>query len=278
MPSHPDLLDWLAVRFVEGGWDVKQLLRLIVTSATYRQSSVGTPALLQRDPENRLLARGPRFRLPAEMIRDQALAVSGLLVEKIGGPPVKPFQPPGLWEAVSYNGELSYQPDRDEGRWRRTVYSFWKRTSPPPGVQLLDGPTRETCVVRRPRTNTPLQALLLLNDETYVEAARALAASVLTRPGELRSGMDPVSGRDGGRAAEIFRRATARLPDAKESTALAGLFVRQRARFAADPAAARKLVNVGASSRGHELAAVELAAWTVVAQTVLNLDEVVTRR
>ena len=278
MPSHPDLLDWLAVRFVEGGWDVKQLLRLIVTSATYRQSSVGTPALLQRDPENRLLARGPRFRLPAEMIRDQALAVSGLLVEKIGGPPVKPFQPPGLWEAVSYNGELSYQPDRDEGRWRRTVYSFWKRTSPPPGVQLLDGPTRETCVVRRPRTNTPLQALLLLNDETYVEAARALAASVLTRPGELRSGMDPVSGRDGGRAAEIFRRATARLPDAKESTALAGLFVRQRARFAADPAAARKLVDVGASSRGHELAAVELAAWTVVAQTVLNLDEVVTRR
>ena len=278
MPSHPELLDWLAVRFVEGGWDVKQLLRLIVTSATYRQSSVGTPALLQRDPENRLLARGPRFRLPAEMIRDQALAVSGLLVEKIGGPPVKPFQPPGLWEAVSYNGELSYQPDRDEGRWRRTVYSFWKRTSPPPGVQLLDGPTRETCVVRRPRTNTPLQALLLLNDETYVEAARALAASVLTRPGELRSGMDPVSGRDGGRAAEIFRRATARLPDAKESTALAGLFVRQRARFAADPAAARKLVNVGASSRGHELAAVELAAWTVVAQTVLNLDEVVTRR
>ena len=278
MPSHPDLLDWLAVRFVEGGWDVKQLLRLIVTSATYRQSSVGTPALLQRDPENRLLARGPRFRLPAEMIRDQALAVSGLLVEKIGGPPVKPFQPPGLWEAVSYNGELSYQPDRDEGRWRRTVYSFWKRTSPPPGVQLLDGPTRETCVVRRPRTNTPLQALLLLNDETYVEAARALAASVLGRPGEPGSGIAPVSAHDVGRASEIFRRATARLPDAKESTALAGLFVRQRARFAADPAAAKKLVDVGASSRGHELAAVELAAWTVVAQTVLNLDEVVTRR
>lgn len=153
-----------------------------------------------------------------------------------------------------------------------------KRTAPPPGVQLLDGPTRETCVVRRPRTNTPLQALLLLNDETYVEAARALAASVLARPGEPRSGIDLVSARDGGRASEIFRRATARLPDAKESTALAGLFARQRARFAADPGAARKLVNVGASSRGHELAAVELAAWTVVAQTVLNLDEVVTRR
>jgi len=268
MPSHPALLDWLAVRFVESGWDVKQLIRLIVTSATYRQSSTATPALLSRDPENRLLARGPRFRLPGEMIRDQALAVAGLLVEKIGGPSVKPYQPPGLWEAVSYNGELSYQPDRDEGLWRRTVYSFWKRTSPPPGVLLLDGPTRETCVVRRPRTNTPLQALLLLNDETFVEAARGLAASV----------MAPPDGREAGRAAEIFRRATARLPDVRERAALDGLFARQRARFAADPAAARKLIGVGASPRGRELEAVELAAWTVVAQTVLNLDEVVTRR
>ena len=224
--------------------------------------------LLQRDPENRLLARGPRFRLPAEMIRDQALAVSGLLVEKIGGPPVKPYQPPGLWEAVSYNGELSYQPDRGEGLWRRTVYSHWKRTAPPPGVLVLDGPTRETCVVRRPRTNTPLQALLLLNDETFVEAARALAASVLERPGA----------RDDVRAEEIFRRATARRPDAKERGALTGLFTRQRARFAADPVSAKKLIAVGASPRGRERDAVELAAWTVVAQAVLNLDEVLTRR
>ncbi len=268
MPSHPDLIDWLAVRFVESGWDVKQLLRLIATSATYRQSSAATPTLLSRDPENRLLARGPRFRLPGEMIRDQALAVSGLLVEKIGGPPVRPYQPPGLWEAVSYNGELSYQPDRDEGLWRRTVYSFWKRTSPPPGVQLLDGPTRETCVVRRPRTNTPLQALLLLNDETFVEAARALAADVIAQRGL----------REAGRTAEIFRRATARQPDARERAALDGLFVRQRARFAAEPAAARKLIGVGASPRGRELDPVELAAWTVVAQTVLNLDEALTRR
>ena len=267
-PSHPALLDWLAVRFVESGWDVKQLLRVIVTSATYRQSSAATPALLQREPANRWLARGPRFRLSGEMIRDQALAVSGLLVEKIGGPPVKPYQPPGLWEAVSYNGELSYVPDRGEGLWRRTVYSFWKRTAPPPGVQLLDGPTREICTVRRPRTNTPLQALLLLNDEGFVEAARGLAASVLERQG----------GNEAERAAQIFRRVTSRRAEAKEISALTGLFARQRARFAADPAAARKLIEVGASLRGREFDAVELAAWTVVAQAILNLDETLTRR
>ena len=267
-PSHPELLDWLAVRFVKSGWDVKQLLRAIVTSATYRQASAATPALLQRDPANRLLARGPRFRLPAEMIRDHALVVSGLLVDKIGGPPVKSYQPPGLWEAVSYNGELSYQPDRAEGLWRRTVYSFWKRTAPPPGVQLLDGPTRETCTVRRPRTNTPLQALLLLNDEGFVEAARVLAASVLA--GQC--------GNEADCAAQIFRRVTSRRPEAKEISALTGLLARQRARFAADPAAAGKLISLGASPRGREFDAVELASWTVVAQAILNLDETLTRR
>src|SRR5688572_23828916 len=207
VPKHPELLDWLAVRFVQSGWDVKQLLRLIVTSATYRQSSVATPEGLQRDPDNRLLARGARFRLSGEMLRDQALTVSGLLVEKIGGPPVKPYQPPGLWEAVSYNGELSYQVDSDEGLWRRTVYSYWKRTAPPPAVQVLDGPTRETCVVRRPRTNTPLQALLLLNDETYVEAARVLAAQALGRGGVTE--IERVAG--------MFRRVTARLPEPNEA-------------------------------------------------------------
>ena len=268
LPQHLELLDWLAVRLVERGWDLQHLLKLIVTSATYRQSSAATMELLQRDPENRLFARGPRFRLSAEMIRDQALAVSGLLVDKRGGPPVKPYQPPGLWEAVSYNGELSYQPDRDEGLWRRTVYSFWKRTAPPPGVQVFDGPTRETCVMRRPRTNTPMQALLLLNDETYVEAARALAATVLERPG--------VS--DDDRMREMFRRAMARLPDEKERAALRGLHARQQRRFEADREGAHRLVTVGASTRGRDLAVVELAAWTVVAQAVLNLDEVVTRR
>jgi hypothetical protein len=267
-PSHPELLDWLAREFVESGWDVKGLLRLIVTSATYRQDSAASPELLQRDPENRMFARGPRFRLSGEMIRDQALVASGLLVNRVGGPPVKPYQPPGLWEAVSYNGELSYQPDRGEGLWRRTVYSYWKRTAPPPGVQVFDGPTRETCVVRRPRTNTPLQALLLLNDDTFVEAARALAAQVMSTQGA----------KDKERVREMFRRATSRHPDPQEATLLRGLYERQRARFAADRAGAEKLIAVGVSERGRELESVELAAWTVVAQAILNLDEVITRR
>jgi hypothetical protein len=268
LPSHPELLDWLAARFVADGWDVKQVLRLLVTSATYRQASAATPASLQADPANRLLARGPRFRLPAEMIRDQALAVSGLLVPTRGGPPVKPYQPPGLWEAVSYNGELSYQSDAGDGLWRRSLYTYWKRTAPPPGIQVLDGPTRETCVVRRPRTNTPLQALLLLNDEGFVEAARALADAVLA--------VGPRS--DEQRVIDLFRRATARLPEAREAAALLGLRERQQARYAANPAAARQLVAVGASPRGRDRDPVELAGWTIVAQAVLNLDEVVTRR
>ncbi len=268
LPTHPELLDWLAVRFVESGWDVKALLRLVVTSATYRQSSIPTRELLSRDPDNRLLARGPRFRLGGEMIRDQALAVSGLLVDKLGGPPVKPYQPPGLWEAVSYNGEMTYQSDQDAGRWRRSIYSYWKRTSPPPGVQVLDGPTRETCVVSRPRTNTPLQALLLLNDETFVEAARALGAAAAL-PGAASREQ---------RIIEVFRRATQREPSRSEVATLEGLYTRQRERFIQDRAAATRLVQVGASNRGHELDPIELAAWTVVAQAILNLDEVVMRR
>ena len=267
-PSHPELLDWLALRFVQEGWDVKQFLRVLVTSATYRQTSSATADRLQRDPANRLYARGPRFRLPAEMIRDQALAASGLLVTKLGGPPVKPYQPPGLWEAVSYNGELSYQVDRDDGLWRRTVYSYWKRTAPPPGVQVFDGPTRETCVVRRPRTNTPLQALLLLNDEAYVEAARGLAAECLA--------LKPVN--DAARITAIFRRVLARAPEPREAELLLGLQRRQRARFTANRAAAESLLAVGRSPRGRDTDPVETAAWTVVAQAVLNLDETVTRR
>ena len=270
LPSHPELLDWLAVRFVSSGWDMKAMLRLLVTSATYRQSSVPARELLERDPNNRLLARGPRFRLPAEMIRDQALTVSGLLVDRLGGPPVKPYQPPGLWEAVSYNGELTYEPDQGDGLWRRTVYTHWKRTSPPPGVLVLDGPTRETCVVRRPRTNTPLQSLLLLNDETYVEAARVLAATSLA---SVPAGSAPDE-----LARAMFRRVTARPPEALETAALRDLYAKQKVRFAADRDAARKLIGVGESPRGRELDPVELASWTVVGQALLNLDEAVMRR
>jgi hypothetical protein len=268
LPAHPALLDWLAAQFMEGGWNVKEMLRLIVTSATYRQSSVAGAALLRRDPDNRLLARGPRFRLSAEMIRDQALAASGLIVERIGGPGVKPWQPPGLWEAVSYDGELTYQPDRGDGLWRRSLYTFWKRQAPPPSMLTFDGPTRETCVVRRPRTNTPMQALALLNDDTWVEAARALAALVITQGGK-----NPDD-----RLRDAFRRVTSRAPDSGELTVLRRLLEQQRSRFTADPGAARKLTRVGTATRGHELDASELAAWTAVAQALLNLDEVITRR
>ncbi|MBI4623990.1 MAG: DUF1553 domain-containing protein [Verrucomicrobia bacterium] len=267
-PTHPELLDWLAVQFMRSGWDTKNLLRLIVTSATYRQSSVASVALLERDPENRLLARGPRFRLPAEMIRDQALLASGLLVERIGGPSVKPYQPPGLWEAVSYNGDHAYQPDAGEGLWRRSLYTFWKRQAPPPGMLTFDSPTRETCAVSRPRTNTPMQALVLLNDETYVEAARALAAVTLAN-----AGPGP-----GERLSFAFRRATSRAPDRRELQILERLHGQQTVRFEADPEAAKRLVQVGASRVGRERSPIELAVWTAVAQALINLDEAVMRR
>src|SRR5205823_10508137 len=163
-PLHPELLDWLAVEFMDRGWSQKALHRLIVCSATYRQSSRITPELLAKDPENRLLARGPRFRMDGEVVRDTALAVSGLLLDKHGGQSVKPYQPPGLWEAVSFNNSQKYVPDTGESQYRRSLYTYWKRQSPPPNMLLFDAPTREYCVVRRLRTNTPLQALVLMND------------------------------------------------------------------------------------------------------------------
>ncbi len=176
-PSHPELLDWLATEFVSNGWNVKGILKTLVTSATYRQSSHVTPELLQKDPENRLLARGPRVRLSPEMIRDQALAASGLLVEKIGGPSVKPYQPPGLWKELS--GAEDYQPDTGENLYRRSLYTFWKRAAPPPSMMNFDSAGREACTVRETRTNTPLQALNLMNDVAFVEAARVLAQRVM---------------------------------------------------------------------------------------------------
>ncbi|MDI1315400.1 DUF1553 domain-containing protein [Prosthecobacter sp.] len=262
-PSHPELLDWLAVRFMQSGWDVKAMLKLMVMSATYRQSS----AFSARDPSNLLLARGPSFRLSAEMVRDQALAVSGLLVPKIGGPSVKPYQPPGLWEAVSYNGEESYVTDTNDGLWRRSLYTFLKRQSPPPALLTFDGPTREKCTVRRARTNTPLQALVLLNDETYIEAARVLAAWTLGSKGSEVE-----------RLALVFRRVMCRRPEPEELKLLGDLLSRQRARFAADREAAMKLIAEGASTRGRDLDPVELAAWALTLHTLFNLDETITRR
>lgn len=265
-PSHPELLDWLATEFIRSGWDVKHMQRLIATSATYRQSSRVTPALFERDPENRLLARGPRFRLDAEAIRDSALALGGLLVEQVGGPSVKPYEPPGLWEAVSFNNSQKYVPDRGPAQYRRSLYIYWKRQSPPPNLLTFDAPTREYCVVRRPRTNTPLQALVVLNDPQFVEAARALAGRMLRE-----GGREPAE-----RLAYGFRLVTARRPDRAELQWLGELLEAQRAAFQADPAAARAFLEVG-DFRPADLDPVELAAWSTVANLLLNLDEALTK-
>jgi hypothetical protein len=263
-PSHPELLDWLAVEFVESGWDVRHIVRLIVTSRTYRQSAGVSPELLSRDPENRLLARGPRFRLEAEEIRDQALLASGLLVERVGGPSVKPYQPPGLWKEVAYAGSdtTTYVPDDGEGRHRRSMYTYWKRTSPPPSMAAFDAPTREACVVRRSRTTTPLQSLVLFNDPQFVEAARALAALVA----EEASGAED-------RLRAAFVRVTSRPPEPGELAVLADLYEAELAHFRARPEEAGALVG----AEGVGASRVELAALTVVAGAILSLDEALTR-
>ena len=265
-PSHPDLLDWLAIELIESGWDMKHVLRLIVTSATYQQSSFRSAELLARDRENRLLARGPGFRMAAETLRDNALAISGLLVERLGGPSVKPYQPPGLWEDVTYDSDLAYGADAGAGLYRRSLYTFWKRQSPPPNMLVFDAPTRETCVVQRSRTNTPLQALVLMNDPTFIEAARKLAERMMTQaagPSE--------------RITFAFRAATARRPTEDEARILLDVFDRQRADFAETPEEARQLLSVGQSPRDESLDAVELAAWTTVANMILCLHETLER-
>ena len=278
-PSHPDLLDWLAVEFVtpsEPGatpWDVKALVRRIVRSATYRQQSSATPALIARDPENRLLARGPRHRLAAEFVRDQALAVSGLLNSEIGGKSVSPYQPPGLWEELMSRADganwtaQKYVQGHGDDLYRRTMYTFWKRTSPPPSLATFDAPDRETCIVRRARTNTPLQALVLLNDPTYVEASRKLAERMMKTTGPA-----PAT-----RIAFGFRLAAARPPRAEEVAVLRDVYLADLAKYRHDPAAARKLLAVGESSRDDTLDPAEHAAWTTVASVILNLDEVLNK-
>jgi hypothetical protein len=271
LPVHPELLDWLATEFVHTGWDVKAMQRLIVTSTTYRQSSKVTRALLDKDPENRLLARGPRARLPAEMIRDTALSASGLLNGEIGGPSVLPYQPPGLWEEMAFGegfSAQSYEQSRGKDLYRRGMYTFWKRTVPPASLATFDAPDREKCTARRAQTNTPLQALVLLNDTTYVEASRALAQRALREGGRD----------DKSRVGFAFRLATARTPTGKESGVLRDLLKRQREAFRRDRQAAIDLVSVGESMRDTRLDAAELAAWTTVASVILNLDETVTKQ
>jgi mono/diheme cytochrome c family protein len=267
-PSHPDLLDRLAVTFVENGWDLKALHRLIVTSATYRQTSAASPSLHARDPGNRLLARGPRFRMDAETIRDLALATSGLLVEQIGGPSVKPYQPPGLWKDVAYPDSDTQVFRRDDGEalYRRSLYTYWKRTSPPPSLAIFDAPSRETCTVRRPRTNTPLQALVLMNDTQFVEAARMLAQRTM-----LEAGPRPAD-----RIEHAFRTVLSRRPDAGELEVLLECYERQLEAYRSDPEAAAALLAIGEADADPTLAAEELAAWTTVASVLLNLDETIT--
>jgi mono/diheme cytochrome c family protein len=269
-PSHPDLLDWLAVQFQDDGWDVKKTLRRIVTSATYRQSSRATPGRLAKDPANRLLARGPRFRLDAEVLRDQALYASGLLVERLGGPSVKPPQPSGLWEAVGYvtSNTRNFTPDAGIDKvHRRSLYTFWKRTAPPPQMSAFDAPSREACTVRRERTDTPLQALVLLNETQYVECARALAERAMREAGPKAEE----------RLVFLFRLAAARRPDAGELRELLAAYRAHLAEFSRDVDAAKKLIAVGESKPDTRLDPGQLAAWTMVGNLILNLDEVLNK-
>ena len=264
-PTHPELLDWLAVEFMDSGWNVKQILKTMVMSRTYQQSARVTPELLARDPENRLYARGPRFRWPAEVVRDQALQVSGLLVEKVGGPSVKPYQPAGLWKELS--GGTDYERDKGEALYRRSLYTYWKRAVPPPGMMTFDAAGRESCVVRENRTNTPLQALALMNDEAYLEAARKMAERMLREGGVTERS----------RLARGFALALLRPPSARESTVLLESLHHYRDRYETDPAAAGKLLAYGDSKADPDLKKPELAAWTMIASMILNLDETVTK-
>jgi hypothetical protein len=276
LPSHPELLDWLAVEFREATlccqdptpWDVKHFFRLLVTSATYRQAAVATPEKLEKDRDNRLLSRGPRFRMDAEMIRDYALASSGLLVKKIGGPSVKPYQPEGVWEAVAMIGSdtRDYRRDSGDKLYRRSMYTFWKRSAPPASMEVLNAPSRETCTVRRDRTNTPLAALLTLNDVQFVEAARVLAEKTLAADPSDAKRLDFVAKR---LLARPFREAE--LPIVTET--LASL----RAHYKAKPEDAKKLIAFGESKADPKLDASELAAWTMLANQLMNLDEVLNK-
>lgn len=268
-PSHPELLDWLAAEYRDSGWNTRHVVTLLVTSRAFRRASQISPQHLAEDPENRLLARGPRFRLDAEQIRDNALAVSGLLVRSLGGKGVKPYQPPNVWEPVGFGGSNTQNYRQDEGPalYRRSLYVFLKRTAPPPFMVNFDAPNREQFCARRERSNTPLQALQLMNDVQHVEAARALAARALAE-----GGADDTS-----RIAWLFRVLLARVPEADEAAVVVDTLSAQRGRYAADEAAAAKAIAHGASKPPAGVPAAELASWTLVANMLLNLDETLSR-
>jgi hypothetical protein len=266
LPTHPELLDWLTGWFVDNGWDVKALHRLIVTSATYRQSSQASRELTERDPDNQLLARGPKHRLLAEQIRDSALAASGLLNRTIGGHSVKPYQPAGLWEQ-SGTGK-TYTQDHGEKLYRRSLYTFWRRTAPPPSMLTFDAVTREVCTAKRETTSTPLQALVLMNDPQFVEAARVLGEKLL-----IQFPDDEVA-----RNHEAFRALTGRTPDKTEARILAQLFAEQKAEFARNTDSAVKLLAVGESKRDESLPPVDYAAMTTLVNAIMNFDDFVIER
>ncbi|MFM8496021.1 MAG: PSD1 and planctomycete cytochrome C domain-containing protein [Planctomycetia bacterium] len=267
-PSHPELLDWLAAEFMETGWDMKRLVKLLVTSAVYRQNATITSDKLGRDPANRLLARAPRIRLPAESVRDAAFAAAGLLVPTIGGPSVRPWMPDGVWDETSKYGDLrGYKPDTGPGRYRRTMYTVWKRTAAPPTMLLFDAPNRETCIVKRSRTNTPLQALALLNETTFIEVAHGLAKRMVAEGGRT-----PAE-----RIAHGFRLAIGRTPTADELAALVDGFEADLAAFTAEPERAEKYATVGLVKKPDEMPAADFAAYSLAANVIINLDEFVMR-
>jgi hypothetical protein len=264
-PSHPELLDWLAVEFRESGWNVKELIRLIVTSHTYRQSSVVTPQALELDPKNRLLARGPRMRLPSWMLRDQALYISGLLVENVGGPPVKGYQPPGIWEDATF-GQIRYEQDHGEALYRRSLYTFWRRIVAPP--MFFDSANRQNCSVKSVNTNTPLHALVTLNDVTFAEASRAWAQRMLLVEEETT---------DAKRLQTMWRSATGRVALDHELAILEARLNKLRAYYSVHVDEAMGLIQVGESKANPKLDTGELAAWTCIASIVLNLDETLSK-
>jgi hypothetical protein len=269
-PSHPEVLDTLARDFVDGGWNVKGFFKSVVLSSTYRQTSDASPELYARDPENRLLARGPRVRLTSEQIRDQALAVSGLLAEKIGGPSVRPYQPESLYKGIVVDApypSTTWELGKGDEIYRRSLYTFWKRTVPHPAMLTFDSPDREFCSARRSRTNTPLQALVLWNETGYLESSRKLGERMLKE-----GGSDDTS-----RATFAFRLATGRAPRAAETEVLTRTYAKLRADFAARPDDAAKLIKVGVSVPDSALSAVELAAAAGVANLILTLDETITK-
>jgi hypothetical protein len=270
-PSHPELLDWLAGEFIRSGWDVKHLMQLIVTSATYRQQSQLTPELRAKDPENRLLARGPRFRLTGEFVRDQALAFSGLLVPRLGGPPVRPYHPAGIYETMaptSADTVKTYVQDHGDALHRRTLYTYWKRSIPHPAMLAFGTPFRESCTLQRPRSNTPLQALNLMNDVTYLEAARFLAERMMKEGGDTSAG----------HLAQGFRIVLARQPTPAQLALLQRAYDRSFADFAKDRQSAAALLTQGETPTNQKLDPAALATLTSIASTLLCMDEVLNKQ